>query len=80
VPRLAQLLDDPDREVQEAAIWALGQTGGDQARRLLQGCLEEGDDATRSAAEAAMQELEFLFGQFDFPFYAMDDIEPDQPA
>jgi HEAT repeat protein len=77
VPRLAKLIEDPDREVQEAALWALGQTGGDAARRLLQTCCEEGDEATRSVAEAALEELEFLYGQFDFPFHAFDEKGPD---
>jgi HEAT repeat protein len=77
VPRLAQLIEDPDREVQEAALWALGQTGGGAARRLLLTYAEEGDDATRSSAEAALEELEFLYGQLDFPFYAFDEIETD---
>jgi HEAT repeat protein len=77
VPRLAELLDDPDREVQEAAVWALGQTGGKEARRLLEICFEEGDEVIRHAAEEALQELEFFFDQFDFPFYTVDDIEAD---
>ena len=77
VPRLAELIDDPDREVQEAALWALGQAGGDDARRLLLNCCEEGDKVLRSAAEAALEELEFLHGQFDFPLYVLDDSEPD---
>jgi HEAT repeat protein len=80
VPRLAELIDDPDREVQEAAIWALGQVGGDAARRLLEKCYREGDETTRIAAEAALEELEFLHGQFDFPFYELaegaDDASP----
>jgi hypothetical protein len=75
VPRLAELIDDPDREVQEAALWAIGQAGGDEARRLLETCYEEGDEVTRSAAEAALQELEFLYGHLDFPFYVVDDAE-----
>jgi HEAT repeat protein len=77
VPRLAKLIEDPDREVQEAALWALGQAGGNAARRVLQTCCEEGDKATRSVAEAALEELEFLYGQFDFPFHAFDEKEPD---
>lgn len=77
LPRLAELIDDPDRDVQEAALWALGQTGGDAARRLLKRCLEEGDDVTRIAAEAALEELEFFSGQFDLPFHAIDNVEPD---
>ncbi len=80
VPRLAELINDPDPEVQEAAIWALGQIGGDAARRLLEICYREGDQATRTAAEAALEELEFLHGQFDFPFYELaedaDDAAP----
>ena len=78
VPRLAELIDDPDHEIQEAALWALGQVGGDQARRLLQRCYEEGDQVLRNAAEAALEELEFLHGQFDFPFYVLEDPEADQ--
>jgi HEAT repeat protein len=80
VSRLAELIDDPDREVQEVALWALGQIGGDEARQLLQTCCLEGDEVTRSAAEAALEELEFRCGQLDLPFYAfddLDDIEPD---
>jgi HEAT repeat protein len=78
VSRLAELIDDPDREVQEAALWALGQAGGDDARRLLELCCTEGDEATRSAAEAALAELEFLYGRFDLPLYIFDDDESDQ--
>jgi HEAT repeat protein len=78
VSRLAELIEDPDREVQEAALWALGQAGGDDARRLLELCCTEGDAATRTAAEAALAELEFLYGQFDFPLYIFDDDESDQ--
>jgi HEAT repeat protein len=80
VPKLSELIDDPDREVQEAALWALGQIGGDEARQLLQTCCQEGDEVTRSAAEAALEELEFMHGQFDFPFHdfdKLDDVEPD---
>jgi HEAT repeat protein len=77
VPRLAKLIEDPDREVQEAALWALGQAGGDAARRRLQTCYEEGDEATRSAAEAALEELDFLYGQFDFPVHAFGEKGPD---
>jgi len=75
VPRLAELVDDPDREVQEVALWALGQIGGDEARRLLLACCEQDDPIARSAAEAALEELDFLHGQFDFALYNLDDDE-----
>jgi len=77
VPRLAALIDDPDREVQEAALWALGQAGGDAARRVLLRCCDEGDEAFRSAAATALEELEIMYGQLDFPFHAVDDVESD---
>jgi HEAT repeat protein len=80
VSRLAELIDDPDREVQEAALWALGQVGGDAARRLLKTCCEDGNAATRIAAEAALEELEFLYGQFDFPFYVLPEDAADASA
>jgi HEAT repeat protein len=59
---LEELADDVDSEVREAALWALGQIGGDKAREILEHyCLAE-DEATRLAAEAAMDQLEFLHG------------------
>lgn len=77
VPRLAELLDDPDREVQEAAIWALGQAGGDQARQLLLKHCQEGDEITRPAAEAALEEWEFLHGDLDFPLVSLNNDDAD---
>jgi len=62
VPELEELADDVDHEVQEAALWALGQVGGDKAREILEHyCLAE-NEATQTAAEAALDELEFLYG------------------
>jgi HEAT repeat protein len=60
VPQLRRMaLQDPDREVQLAAIHSLGTIGGAQARVALQGILYEGDDALREAVEEAMQEIDF---------------------
>ncbi len=71
--KLAVLIEDPDREVQEAALWALGQVGGDEALRLLQSACQAEDEVIRKAAEAALVELELMHGsQVDFPFYALD--------
>jgi len=62
VPGLEELADDADSEVQEAALWALGQIGGDQARQILKRYCRVKDEATRTAAETALDELEFLHG------------------
>jgi HEAT repeat protein len=62
VPELEELAEDADREVQEAALWALGQIGGEEARQILERYCMAKDVATRTAAEAAMDELEFLHG------------------
>ncbi len=62
VPELEELADDADTEVQEAALWALGQIGGDKAREILEHCCLAEDEATRTAAEAALDQLEFMHG------------------
>jgi len=62
VPDLEELADDADLEVQEAALWALGQIGGEKAQQILERYCNAQDEATRTAAEAALDELEFLHG------------------
>jgi hypothetical protein len=62
VSELEELADDADREVQEAALWALGQIGGEKARQILERYCHTQDEATRTAAEAALDELEFMHG------------------
>jgi hypothetical protein len=57
LPKVAPLLNDKDSEVALAAIWALGQIGGETAQRLLKQVAKEGDDARRQAAADALDEL-----------------------
>jgi HEAT repeat protein len=53
------LVEDPDREVVLAAVWALGQIGGQESSRTLK-ALENGDDETLAAAATeALTELAF---------------------
>jgi HEAT repeat protein len=73
-PLLANLVNDPDREVQEAAICALGQIGGDEARRILYICYEEGDQFLQEAVEEALEQLEFLHGFLDIHLDDLTDI------
>jgi len=80
VSRLAELIDDPDSEVQQATLWALGQIGGKEAQHLLEACSEVEDEFISRAAEAALEYMEFMYSRLDFPFHAFDepdDLEPD---
>jgi HEAT repeat protein len=58
VPILIRLISDPDRELQFAAIAALGQIGGQQARRVLELCCESEDEVVQLVAEDALAELQ----------------------
>lgn len=71
VPHLAELLTDEDREIQEAAIWALGQIGGQQARHILEAHYQTvGDDEVLlEAIEEALSELALAAGVIQFPLY-----------
>ena len=59
VPQLITLVQDEDRQVQLAAVRALGEVGGSLARRALERCLELGDEALKQAAEDAIDNIEF---------------------
>jgi len=73
VPGLVRLILDFDREVQQAAIYALGQIGGQEARRALQLCCESDDEVIAAAADEALDELEFASGIFDIPLWEEED-------
>lgn len=68
VSMLEELTEDADIEVQQAAIWALGQIGGDRAREILEYYAHANDEALRSAANAAIEEFEFLHGDLEDVF------------
>jgi len=77
VPELSGLVSDPDREVQFAAIAALGQIGGRQAQRVLERCARSKDEAMRLAAEDALAELQL--GQQPLDLLVLGpDIESDE--
>ena len=73
-PLLANLVNDPDREVQEAAVWALGQIGGDEARRILYDCYEQSDQFLREAVEEALEQLDFMHGVLDISLEDFPDV------
>jgi HEAT repeat protein len=66
VPQLIHLISDADREVQFAAITALGQIGGKRASRALERCCASADEVIRLVAEDALAELRLGEGQLDF--------------
>lgn len=59
---LLEVLEDGDQEVQEVALWALGQIGGSEAKSALKRYSRSKNPALRSAAEDALDELNFLYG------------------
>ena len=73
VSDLEELADDADIEVQETALWALGQIGGDEARAILERYCTVDHEALRSAAQAALEELEFLHGDLSGLFVSLSE-------
>lgn len=80
VPTLAAMMDDADPLVRDAAIWGLGQIGGDQARQVLLESLEEADGEIAAAIEDALAEQALLEGDLDFPLYELDEDSDDDPV
>lgn len=72
VPKLIQLVQDPDREVQGMAIWALGQIGGKRAQAILRRLAESEDEVVASAALDALDELEFATRPMDLFVHELD--------
>lgn len=62
VPRLIELLEDADLEIQAAAITSLGQIGGKLARAALVAVLASDDEVARELAQDALDELAFADG------------------
>ena len=76
VSKLVFLIEeDPDLEVQEMAIWAIGRIGGPQARDALESCLDSEVDAIALAAEEALDELNLFDGSFDLFNFDEEDLE-----
>ncbi len=76
--RLIELLDDESREVQGAAIVALGQVGGAAAKNALTQAAQSDDEILRVLASEALEELTFAS---DADFLLLDlDSAPDDEA
>ncbi len=72
---IAQLLDDPEEGVRLAALDALAEIGGKDARRLLEAATASEDEVFAARAEEALDELDFWHGEIDFSLALFDEDE-----
>jgi HEAT repeat protein len=77
IPSLSRMVADSDLEVRLVAVWALGRIGGAEAKRVLEICYEQGDEALRDAAEEALAELDFAQDAVEFPLYDLAPSDED---
>jgi HEAT repeat protein len=69
-------MDDPDREVQQAAVWALGRIGGRVAREALESLFESDDEVLSQAAADALDEMDLLGESVGIPLFEdLDEYE-----
>jgi HEAT repeat protein len=74
VSQLIQVsMGDPDREVQQAAVWALGRIGGREAREALEAFYESEDEILGQAAAEALDEMDVLGEGLAIPLF--DDFD-----
>lgn len=69
LPDLIRLLGDEDIEIRDAAVWALGRIGGNEARRALKACCASDDEDLAEAAEDALAEMDFMVGDDPMPSF-----------
>ncbi len=77
VRQLGELLEDLDEEIQQMAVWSLGQIGGDKARQLLLAVLESNAEHLHEEAEDALAELEFKADNLDLVMFDFEDDDED---
>lgn len=79
VPKLGQMLEDVDDEVQQAAVWSLGEIGGREATRLLTSLADalDEDDELLQIVEEALESASIAGGDW-LPVFD-NDAEFDEP-
>ncbi|MCX6018619.1 MAG: HEAT repeat domain-containing protein [Chloroflexi bacterium] len=73
VKDLAELIDDSERAVCEAALESLAQVGSFDAKRIIESVIASADDDLKEKAEEALQMYEMLHGDFDFNVNIFDE-------
>jgi HEAT repeat protein len=79
VPYLNELLHDADQQIRDAAIWSLGQIGGDRAKQALLAAYEDSDEDTQAILDEALAEQALLEGDLEFLLYELDGDHDDDP-
>lgn len=80
LPRLIELAYEDDREIQEAAIWSLGEIGGKAARKVLDELAALADDVGDDElidAIAEAQSMATMAGQDLLPLFDFGDNDED---
>lgn len=72
VSALTELLDDPDDQVREAAIWSLSQVGGPAARRALTEQLAQAGEDEADFIQDALDNLDFTDELNEFTLMELD--------
>ena len=65
VSTLIELTEDIDNEIQQMALWSLGQIGGDLARATLTRFISGTNKSLQPIAQQALDELDFFHGNLD---------------
>jgi HEAT repeat protein len=77
IAELSRLIDDTDMDVTTAALIALGQIGGDEARHLLEHAAASDDEEIAETAEEALAELDLMHGDVKFSTTWFDELGRD---
>jgi len=78
VPDLVELLEDASEDVRRAAIWSLGQLGGDVAKQVLGDLLDSTEDSEEfQLAQDAIDNLAFVDGSRDLFMFNLDTPDAD---
>ena len=75
LPDLALLLEDPSLEVRFAALDALAEIGGKDARDLVEAASQSDEEELAEHAALALEELDFWHGDIDFSLALFDEDE-----
>jgi len=75
VPELALLLEDPSLDVRFAALDALAEIGGKEARELVEAASGSDEEEFAEHAALALEELDFWHGDIDFSLALFDEDE-----